>query len=269
MLHIVFDKDDADSLSKSFVLDAAIEGEIIYLTGDWSIGPLLGTINSDGETTGRDEWLARLFRLQTEIDSGLARIKKFLDEDVESHAWIWIAPNARDVCGYYYLMSNLETYKGRIYSLWLNNLPFINDKGLIFYPDCIHEIPAREFVKAQKLAQEISPSVFEMDVDEWKKMRQENKILRILEGGKKIAGKEETFFDKEILGLMQNDWQKSGKIFQQLISRLKGPVNKNFLLWRLRELTQNQSIEAKGNWPESDNFEVRKKQEEQSLAGNE
>jgi len=37
----------------------------------------------------------------------------------------------------------------------------------------------------------------------------------------------------------------------------------------LRELTQNQSIEAKGNWPESDNFEVRKKQEEQSLAGNE
>jgi len=43
--------------------------------------------------------------------------------------------NKHDVCGYYWLMSQLKDLQGRIYILYLNNLPFINDKGQIFYPE--------------------------------------------------------------------------------------------------------------------------------------
>ena len=81
----------------------------------------------------------------------------------------------------------------------MNNLPFINDKGQIFYPSWLNEIQPSEFLKAKKLARPVTLSEFEIDPDEWKKLCDENAMVRILEGGKKIAGKEETFYDSEIL----------------------------------------------------------------------
>ena len=68
----------------------------------------------------------------------------------------------------------------------LNNLPFINEKGNVFYPVSLSEIPAREFVKARKLARPVSAAEFETDPDEWTRLASENKNLRVLEGGKKI-----------------------------------------------------------------------------------
>lgn len=258
MVHIVFDKDDGEALKKSFDLDETLAGEVVIMNEDWSIGPIMGTINSEGETTTRDEWMAKLFRIQASEENTLEKIKSILKENDEENIWIWIAPNSRDVCGYYFLVSNLESFKGRVYSLWLNNLPFINDKGQIFYPSYLSEIPPKEFVKTKRLAQQISGATFETDPDEWKKLQRENKLLRILEGARKIAGKPENFFDKEILGHIQNDWQKSQKIVQQILTKSKGLSNKIFILWRLRELIDKNEIEGRGEWPVSENFEIKK-----------
>lgn len=266
MLHIVFNKDDAQALQKSFELDESLNAEVIVLDEDWSIGPILGTIDSEGVATSRNEWMARLFKVQTEDENSLDKIKKYLDENPEEDAWMWIAPNAQSVCGYYYLTFSLFDYKGRIYTLWLNNLPFINDKGQIFYPQYLNEIPAKEFVKAKKLAQQMSGATFETDIDEWKKMQKENKKLRILEGAKKISGREETFLDKEITGALNNDWQKSQKVLNLLISKIKVSGNRLFLLWRIRELIEAGVLEGRGDWPASDNFETRKKQAVESPA---
>ena len=67
-----------------------------------------------------------------------------------------MAPNQHDVCGYYWLMNQLKEFEGRIYILSLNNLPFINDKGTIFYPRDLFEIPPKEFIKAKKLARPVT-----------------------------------------------------------------------------------------------------------------
>ena len=58
--------------------------------------------------------------------------------------------NAHDVCGYYWLISQLQPYQGRVIVLYMNNLPFINEKGQIFYPTALHEIQPKEFLKAKK-----------------------------------------------------------------------------------------------------------------------
>ena len=76
-----------------------------------------------------------------------------------------MAQNAHDVCGYYWLMSQLKDYQGQVYVLYLNNLPFINDKGGIFYPAALHEIQPKEFLKAKKLPRLINLSEFEIDPD--------------------------------------------------------------------------------------------------------
>lgn len=68
--------------------------------------------------------------------------------------------------------------------MYLNNLPFINEKGSIFYPDHIGNIPPRELVKAKKLARQVTVSEFEIDPDEWTRLQNEEKDVRILEGVK-------------------------------------------------------------------------------------
>lgn len=268
MVHIVFDQADADALGKSFELDDTLNDTIIVVDEDWSVGPLLGTIDSQGVTTSRAEWLAGAFGSPAQDADGFERIVKYLNENPEADAWIWIAPNARDVCGYYHLVSGLEKFKGRIYTLWLNNLPFINDKGQLFYPVYLREIPAKEFVKAKRLAQPVSGAVFETDPDEWKKLQRENKLLRVLEGAKKIAGRDETFFDKQLFGNLHNDWQKNGKVIQPVMAKEQGAVSRSFLVWRLRELIGQDQLEGRGDWPGSEQFDIRKKVQ-QSTSGNE
>ena len=67
-----------------------------------------------------------------------------------------------------------------------------------------HEIQPKELLKAKKLARPITMSEFEVDPDEWKKLCAENATVRILEGGKKIVSREETFYDSEIMKNLTN-----------------------------------------------------------------
>lgn len=255
-MHIVFDKKDAEALEKSFELDESLRSEVIVIDEDYSIGPL----QNDGDTdNSRAEWLAPLKKSENE-ENGSAenRIKSAFEGNKEEQLWIWIAPNSRDVCGYYWLISRLQDYKGKVFSIWLNNLPFINEKGQIFYPKYLSEIPAKEFLKAKKLALEVSSAIFETDPDEWKKMVTENKPLRLLDGAKKISGYDEDFFDHGLIASVLANWQKASKSIHHFLGKSKYTINENFLFWRLRELVSDKKIDVKGDWPDSENFEIRK-----------
>ena len=45
-----------------------------------------------------------------------------LEEDSNEEVWIWMGQNTHDVCGYYWLMSQLKPYQGKLQVLYLNNL---------------------------------------------------------------------------------------------------------------------------------------------------
>ena len=145
-------------------------------------------------------------------------------------------------------MSQLKEYQGRVFVLYMNNLPFINEKGNIFYPSHLHEIQPKEFLKAKKLARPITPSEFEVDPDEWKKLCGESAIVRILEGGKKIVSKEANFYDKELLSAVTGETQKLGRYLQHVLGKMKIKTGDAFLVWRLRELAAQGNIELSGDW---------------------
>ncbi len=175
------------------------------------------------------------------------QIKAKLDENPEEELWIWMGQNQHDVTGYYWLMPNFKEYQGRVMVLYMNNLPFINEKGQIFYPSWLHEIQPKEFVKAKKLARPITLSEFEIDPDEWRKIAEENATVRILEGGKKIAGKEESFYDNEILKNITGEWQKATRALSNTLNRMKTKTGDVFLMWRMKELISNGKIEVTGD----------------------
>ena len=255
MIHIVFQEPDIAVLQKAIELDEKLAGDIIHIKDDYAVGPLDNLQTPEGWQARRDWWKMLLeFSPYTEqldmVDDKLTlhKLKEALDADDTQHAWIWMGQNQHDVCGYYWFMSQLKDYQGKVFVLYLNNLPFINEKGGIFYPTALHEILPKEFLKAKKLARPITLSEFEVDPDEWKKLSSENGMVRILEGGKKLANKEVAYYDKDVLAAITAEPQKLQKIFTTLFSKLKVKTGDVFLVWRMREMINAGTLEAQGDW---------------------
>ncbi|HCT24534.1 MAG TPA: hypothetical protein DIW54_14895 [Chitinophagaceae bacterium] len=255
MIHIVFETANIASLQAAIELDESLQGEILEIKDDYAVGPLGDIYGSEGYQARRDWWKQVLeFSPYVEqldiVDDKLTvhNLLKTLDEQPEEIVWVWMGQNQHDVCGYFWLMSQLKEYQGRVFVLYMNNLPFINEKGNIFYPSHLHEIQPKEFLKAKKLARPITPSEFEVDPDEWKKLCGESAMVRILEGGKKIVSKEANFYDKELLSAITGEAQKLGRYLQHVLGKMKIKTGDAFLVWRLRELAAQGNIELSGDW---------------------
>ncbi len=255
MIHIVFEQPNVEALRKAIELDETIQGDIIEIKDDFAVGPLLDIYETEGYQQRRDWWKQVLeYSPYTEqlniVDDKLTvhNLINRLTENPEELVWIWMAQNAHDVCGYYWLMSQLKEYQGKIEVLYLNNLPFFNEKGNIFYPNHLSEILPKEFVKAKKLARPITLSEFEVDPDEWKKICNENSLVRFLEGGKKLMGKEIDFYDKDILSQMTGESQKLSKVISNVLNKMKIKTGDAFLVWRIREMQATGRLEVTGDW---------------------
>lgn len=269
MIHIVFQEADINVLQKAMELDETLTGDVRIIRDDYAIGPLGDIYETEGYQQRR-EWQKQLLeispynadQLMDMVDDRLAvhNLKKDLDEDAKQEVWIWMGQNQHDVCGYYWLISQLKDYEGRVVVLYFNNLPFINEKGQIFYPTTLHEIQPKEFLKAKKLNRKVTLSEFEVDPDEWKKLCSENATVRILEGGKKIVGKEEDFYDKDILSGLSNEWQKGNKAMQSILGKMKIKTGDVFLLWRIKKLAEAEKIDINGDTSKGwKDFEVKLK----------
>ncbi len=254
MIHIVFNESEVALMQEVMVLDETMSGEVLLIRDDFAVGPLEHLDTEEG-------WQARLSWWK-EISLGspygdntgsfddrltVAAIKEKLTADPEEELWIWMGQNQHDVTGYYWLMPQLKDFQGRVMILYLNNLPFINEKGHIFYPSWLSEIQPREFTKARKLARPVTLSEFEIDPDEWRKLVEENAVVRMLEGGKKIAGKEAGFYDSEILKNITGEWQKATRVLSNTLNRMKIKTGDIFIMWRMKQLIADGKIETTGD----------------------
>lgn len=267
MLHIVFQHADVQVLKEAIKLDESLQGEVIEIKDEWGVGPLKDLDTDEGWTARQNWWRDLLVgspygeKIVGTFDDRetVKTIKEKMEADPGVEIWIWMGQNQHDVTGYYWLMSQLKAFQGRVMILYLNNLPFINEKGQLFYPWGIHDVLPKEAVKAKKLARPITLSEFEVDPDEWKKLCEESATVRILEGGKKIVGKEDSFYDNELLKNITNDWQKATRVLSNTLHRMKIKTGDVFLMWRMKQLILQGKIETLGDvnagWKE---FDVRK-----------
>ena len=270
MIHVVFQQADVEVLKAAIALDNSLTGPVEEIKDDYAVGPVAALYEAEGYQARRTWWKSLLDQspyntdtLMEMVDDRLAvhQLKKHLDENTKEILWIWMGQNGHDVCGYYWLVSQLKDYQGRIFILYFNNLPFINEKGGIFYPTSLHEVLPKEFLKAKKLCRAITRSEFEVDPDEWNRLCNENAMVRSLEGGKKIVSKEVHFYDMDILKSLTGEWQKGSRAMHNILSKMKIKTGDVFLLWRMRHLVEEGKMELAGDpskgWKE---FEVRLQQ---------
>lgn len=269
MIHIVFQEADIAALQKAIELDESLQGQVVIIRDDYAVGPIENIYDTEGYQQRREWWKQLLEsspynteQLMDMVDDRMTvhNLKKALDENPKEELWIWMGQNGHDVCGYYWLISQFQPYQGRVVVLYMNNLPFINEKGQIFYPTNLHEIQPKEFLKAKKLNRKVTLSEFEVDPDEWRKLCSENAMVRMLEGGKKIVSREESFYDKDVLAGLGNEWQKGNKVISSILGKMKIKTGDVFLLWRIKKLVEQEMAEINGDtskgWKE---FEVKLK----------
>lgn len=255
MIHIVFNSPDRDVLQGAMALDPSLQGEICEIKDEWGVGPLADLDTEEG-WNARLAWWRQLLAdaLQSTPAAGsfddrltVRAVVDKLQQQAEEEVWIWMGQNQHDVTGYFWLIPQLNAFQGRVMILYLNNLPFINEKGQLFYPSFISEILPKEAVKAKKLCRPVTLSEFEVDPDEWKRLATENAGVRILEGGKKIAGREISFYDSELLKNITGEWQKASRVLSNTLHRMKIKTGDVFLLWRLNTLIAEGKISATGD----------------------
>ncbi|MBS1735071.1 MAG: DUF1835 domain-containing protein [Bacteroidetes bacterium] len=265
-MHIVFQQAGKDVLEQGLEPDNAIDKKVIYLKSDYSFGPVEYPV-SDENPRKRNEWWKNIANDEnnqsfTEVDDEDIRIIKEIKASLENNEgvelWIWIAPNKQDVSGYYFLLSHLSEFTGKLFVVWLNNLPFINDKGQIFYPKYLSEIPSKEFLKAKKLYRAVTFGELEVDLDEWNKLCQENKAVRILKDHKKLVQHDEAYFDKTIQSFITTDWQKVSKVFQQFNHKSSETLPEELFLSRIRNLIALTDIQSQGNPADKKEWEIKK-----------
>ena len=266
MIHIVFQEADLGVLQKSIELDASMQGEVLLIRDDYAVGPVSDIYKEEGKAR-RIEWWKEVLKVEegkeisteelSQDSETVTRLISRLKEDPSEIVWIWAAQNKHDVSGYYWLISQLKDFQGRIFILYLNNLPFINEKGNIFYPDNLFEIPPREFLKARKLARVITLSEFEIDPDEWNRLGQENKGVRILEGGKKLVQADYDYYDADLKKFITKDWQKGSRIINQFLSKNRQTTGDAYLLWRLKRIITSGGYDIQGELKGMKDFEVK------------
>jgi hypothetical protein len=255
MIHLVFNTADIAALEAAIELDETLAGKVVEIKDDYAVGPLKDIYDTEGYQIRRDWWISILehspYQDQLDIvDDKLTvhHIQNALTHDENEEVWIWMGQNVHDVCGYYWFMSQFKELQGRIQVLYLNNLPFLNEKGQLFYPTHLSQIQPKEFLKAKKLARPITLSEFELDPDEWKKICDENEGVRFLEGGKKIVSMGIEFYDKEILSLLTKNAQKLPSAISTIIGKMKVKTGDAFIVSRLKAMEQDGKIVFVGDW---------------------
>lgn len=268
MIHIVFNEADVKVLNEAIGMDETLAGEVLLIRDDYAVGPLDNIYVGEG-IAARKEWWKNVLAGgdydgkadSDEVDDykTAAALVGNMRRNEDEQIWIWAAQNKHDVSGYYWLLNYMKEFQGRVFILYLNNLPFFNDKGHIFYPNWLYEIPAKEFLKAKKLAREITLSEFEVDPDEWTRLCNESKGVRLLEGGKKLIQEDYDFYDSELKKFITPDWQKASKIINQFIGKAKNTTGDAYLLWRLKTMIAQDMFDVQGKVENMKDFEVKTK----------
>jgi hypothetical protein len=267
MIHLVFDFNATAMLREAMAQDETLAGDILVFNDDLSVGPVQELLSDIG-VEYRQQWWTDVLAggdfegFSATIAEDKAKMVGLIDTLNQNEAetvWIWVAQNARDVSGYYWLLPYLKPYQGRVHILFLNNLPFINDKGAVFYPVQLSEIPAREFLKAQKLARPITLSELEVDPDEWEKLSRQPGEIRVLEGGKKLVQQTDESLLADLKKYIMPDAQKASRILHNFMNKSRHRVPEAYVLWKLKSLAASGQYEVSGKIEKMKDFDLKYK----------
>lgn len=241
----------AQPLLEAVSTEPSMQGEVIVLKDILHVGPIKKAPGQSFSQLRSAFWKEVINdeKQETEVNDleRFLEVTTQLNNNTEDVVWLWMAPWPADVCAYYWLLNYMAKHIDRFYVLNLSGLPFLDAEGKVYYPKNMSEILPKELIKARKLARQVTPAELEVDGEEWLNMTAENAGMRLLEGGKKLYAREESYFDEKLMSFCSHQFQKGHRIVNQTISKLNVPTGDVYLGWRLRKLAENGTLLVDGD----------------------
>jgi len=249
--HIVVGDVAAAPLKEAIAAEPSMEGEVLVIKDVLSVGPL-----QKGEGQSFSELRTAFWQevinndknpVQVDDMERLLEMVLALSKNEDDKVWLWMAPWPADVCTYLWTIKYLGKYMGRFFVVNIAGLPFLDDNGKVFFPRSLGEIPAKELVKARRLARAVTPAEVEVDGDDWRKLVAENAGVRVHEGGKKITSKGADHYDNQLMSFCTQSFQKASKVVGQALSKFNIPTGDVYLGWRLRQIAATDKLRLQGD----------------------
>lgn len=266
MIHIITGEQSAEQLRQAFLLDENLHGEIFVLNDYLHVGEILSTPEIAHKNIREYFWKNILSEEET-IPNDVETIQNCIYKAnmEEEPVCFWVAPSARDICNYYFLLTCFRPYVGMLHTIQIAGLPFLNEKNQLFIPNTFAEIPPKEFTKTKRLLKEVSAAEYELDIDEWNKIMNENAPLRIYEGGKKIVSKDINYINKGILSALSTDNKKINRLLNDFAKKSTWEIPTAFVKKRLITLAHQGDIFCNNATQEKDmEFSLLKQDQENS-----
>lgn len=248
--HIVVGDMAAVPVKEAITTEASMDGEVVVLRDLLNIGPLQKEEGQSFSELRTAFWQQVVNNeknpVQVDDFERLSEVIVAMSKDEEARAWLWMAPWPADICAYYWLLQYLGKYTGRFFVVNIAGLPFLDTNGKIFFPKNISEIPSKEIIKARRLARAVNAAELETDGEEWRKLVAANGGARTLEGGKRIASKNDDQYDNQLGSFCSHQYQKASKIVNQALSKFTIPTGDLFLGWRLRKMVDIGKLQVQG-----------------------
>lgn len=248
--HIVVGDMAAGPLREAVMGEPSMQGEVVVMKDILNVGPLKKEEGLSFSQMRSAFWNTVVNNEKTpaQVDDmeRLLEISKAMYDDPETKAWFWMAPAAADVCAYHWMLPYLSKHQGRFYIVPIAGLPFLDEKGRVYYPKNISEILPKELIKARKLARQVTLPEVEMDTYEWRKLTDENAGIRTHEGGKKLSSRNEDHYDNQLISFCSHQFQKGSRIVSQALSKYSIPTGDLYLGWRLRKMAEEEKLVIQG-----------------------
>jgi hypothetical protein len=269
MIHIIAGEESAKNLESAFELDENLRGDILVLKDQLGIGPIAIENEIDHDALRNEFWKSlSSHHIPQELEDHklvLNFIEKALSE--EEPICFWLSPCATDVCAYFWLVALFKNHPDLLHTINIIGLPFLNEKGQLFYPKSFAEVIPKEFTKTKRLLKKVTPAEFEVEGEEWMKLMGEATWVRTYEGGKKMSSRDVAYYDNLIKTSLGPDFQKGSKIVNEAMKKSTQLVSPLFIEWRLRELAKADQMTVNGDVEKPlKDFEVKKIGETMAVA---
>jgi hypothetical protein len=261
MIHIIAGDEAAKNLEAAFLLDENLRGEVLILKDMLGIGPIELDEEMNHDDVRTECWKImnpnQIEHTSKDQQNVLQLIEKAVAE--EEPVCFWMAPCVTDVCAYFWLLPYFKKQPDMLHTINIIGLPFLNEKGQLFYPKSFLEVPPSEFLKTKRLLKKVTVAEYEVEGDEWTKLQTEATRVRVYEGGKKIVSKDVTYYDSLLSSSLTTEFQKGTKVVNEAMKKCTQTLSSLFLEWRLRELVMSQSVAINGDVEKAvKDFEVKK-----------
>ena len=261
MIHIIAGDEAAKNLEAAFLLDENLRGDVLILKDTLGIGPIELDAEMNHDDVRTECWKImspnQIDHASQDQHNVLQLIEKAVAE--EEPVCFWMAPCVTDVCAYFWLLPYFKKQADMLHMINIIGLPFLNEKGQLFYPKNFSEVVPTEFLKTKRLLKKVTVAEYEVEGDEWTKLQTESTWVRVYEGGKKIVSKELTYYDSLLSTSLTTEFQKGTKVVNEAMKKCTQTLTSVFLEWRLRELVTSQAVAINGDVEKGlKDFEVKK-----------